>query len=148
MCIRDSHHPSPRCTAAADGDARRDRGDARAARRAAVRVRARGRAQVARRRGRRDREFRAAVRTYEAMVALLQAQQQTKSRWLMMQLMQLHSVSFHSPGPITHVPSRTFLVFQAGHSVCSKQDIPFPITKNAHATFWRIRPIVPGFVRI
>ena len=44
---------------------------------------------------------------------------------------------------------KTFLVFETGNSLCSKQDIPcVPITKNPFATFWWIRPIVPGFVRI
>ena len=47
------------------------------------------------------------------------------------------------------VRSKTFLVFEAGHSLCCEQDISCgPITKNALATFWWIRPIVPGFGRI
>ena len=46
------------------------------------------------------------------------------------------------------VPRRTCSVFQAGHFLCSKENIScVPITKNAHATFGRIWPIVPGFVR-
>ena len=47
------------------------------------------------------------------------------------------------------VRSKTFLVLKAGHSLCCEQEIScVPITNNAHATFWWIQPIVPGFGRI
>ena len=50
---------------------------------------------------------------------------------------------------ISCVPGRTSPVFHAGHLLFSKQYISCaPITKNVHATFWRMRPIVPGLVRI
>ena len=47
---------------------------------------------------------------------------------------------------ISCVPSRTSHVFQAGHLLCSKQDMScVQITNIAHATFERIKPIVPGY---
>ena len=47
------------------------------------------------------------------------------------------------------VPRKTFLVFQPRHSLRCKHDISCaPMTNTAHAIFWRIRPIVPGFDRI
>ena len=50
---------------------------------------------------------------------------------------------------ISYVPSKTSPMFQAGHLLCSKEDISCgPITKNQHATFWWIRPIVPGLFLI
>ena len=58
-----------------------------------------------------------------------------------------HSLCFKQN--ISCVPGRTSSVFQAGHLLCSKQDISFAtITKIAHTTFWQIRQIVPGFLRI
>ena len=58
-----------------------------------------------------------------------------------------HSVC--SKQDISCVRRKTFLVFEAGHSVCCEHEIScVPITNNAHATFWWIQPIVPGFGRI
>ena len=58
-----------------------------------------------------------------------------------------HSMCSKQDNPC--VPNKISLVLQASHLQCSKHDISCaPITKNAHATLWRIRPIVPGFVRI
>ena len=55
----------------------------------------------------------------------------------------------HSLCPKKSIPcvqGRTFLVFQAGHLLCSKQDMScIQITNIAHATFERIKPIVPGY---
>ena len=58
-----------------------------------------------------------------------------------------HSVC--SKQDIPCVRSKTFLVFEAGHSLCCEEDIScVPITNNAHANFSWIQPIVPGFGRI
>ena len=47
---------------------------------------------------------------------------------------------------ISCVPSRTSHVFQAGHLLCSTQDMScVQITNIAHTTFERIKPIVPGY---
>ena len=57
--------------------------------------------------------------------------------------------SLCSKQDIPCVRNRTFLVFEAGHSLCCEQKIScVPITNNAHAIFWWIQPIVPGFGRI
>ena len=58
-----------------------------------------------------------------------------------------HSV--YSEQDMSCLRSKTFLVFDARHSLCCERDIPcVPITKNALATFWWIRPIILGFGRI
>ena len=46
-------------------------------------------------------------------------------------------------------PSTIFLVLQARPSLCCKEDIScVPIANNAHATFYRVRPIVLRYVGI
>ena len=46
-------------------------------------------------------------------------------------------------------PRKTIRHFHARWVVLSTQgDWSFPVNNNSHSSFWRIRPIVPGFLRI